>query len=530
MRKHSERTIFALMIVLSILLTGVTVWAVSQQSSAMHHRELETLQNAAAKAAAQKEAKLDRELSATFDAAGLVSAVGQTGINYWAAGQTKWPLIFYHSGKHAWQRYPTPGTQPLPSVALPAIGGAQEEDKSEEFKPAPLDEEQAEILGVLQTLPAPRDGGTTRIMYHYVEPQRVMLIRRMVSDDAELALAIKLDDLLERFADMGENSAWQVAPADGPGDAVVLTSFGIPFANTYLVAAEAAEKQLNELRSERMRFVLATAAGTIAAWGLLLYLVLRLLRSQKDVVKLQRRIVADISHELKTPLALIRLHAETLREQRVPDVARQMGYLDTITRESERLTILLDSILDFSRIERGTRSYQFERCDIRKIARRAWALYEPQFEVAGFDAAYEPDVEHPFFMGDADAMQQVIVNLLQNAYRYAGEKKWVRLRIRSEGYLILIEVEDRGIGMSPEVMNDLGASFIRGHDPKVRETRGTGLGLAIVNHTITEHKGKLEVDSTPGRGSKFTVWLPCDAQTRTGAPTTRSDSVKSNAH
>ncbi|MGE3180743.1 MAG: sensor histidine kinase [Phycisphaerae bacterium] len=509
MRKHSERTILALMILLSILLTGLTVWAVSQQSIAMQQRELDALQNAANKAVTQKEAQLERDLSATFDTAGFAAAVGQTGINYWAASQSRWPYIYYRSGPQDWQRIPPPGTQP------PPVFGSTAKEATPRTADAPSQENRGAIEAALAQLPHAVSSEEGRLLFTYLPAPRIMLIRRSIGETAQLVLAANLDDLLTRYAEFGDNAAWRIAPRERPADVETLAAFGPPLANTELIAAPGTHQRLADLRTERLRFVLATAAGTIAAWGLLLYLVFRLLRSQKEVVKLQRRIVADISHELKTPLALIRLHAETLREQRIRDVSRQMEYLDTITRESERLTILLDSILDFSRIERGTRSYNFERCDIRKIARRAWALYEPQFEVAGFDAAYECNVSDPLLHGDADALQQVIVNLLQNAYRYSGEKKWVRLRVRSEGYLIIIEVEDRGIGMSQDVLNDLGASFVRGQDPRVRETRGTGLGLAIVNHTITEHKGKLEAESKPGRGSKFTVWLPCDAQTKT---------------
>jgi two-component system phosphate regulon sensor histidine kinase PhoR len=142
------------------------------------------------------------------------------------------------------------------------------------------------------------------------------------------------------------------------------------------------------------------------------------------------------------------------------------------------------------------------------VARQAWALFEPQFQADGFDARVEVADGLPIVRADPQAMQQVMVNLLQNAHRYAGEQKFVRLRVHREGYLMVITVEDRGIGMSRGELQRLGNSFVRGDDTRVRQMRGAGLGLTIVNHIVHAHHGKLEVHSRPGQGSTFTVWIP----------------------
>jgi two-component system phosphate regulon sensor histidine kinase PhoR len=113
---------------------------------------------------------------------------------------------------------------------------------------------------------------------------------------------------------------------------------------------------------------------------------------------------------------------------------------------------------------------------------------------------------------DGPALQQVLVNLLQNAHRYGAKGKFVRLSIKREGYLILIAVEDHGIGMSRQQLERLGESFFRGDDTGVRQTRGVGLGLAIVNHIVTAHRGKLEVQSRPNQGSTFTIWIPIEGE------------------
>ncbi len=170
--------------------------------------------------------------------------------------------------------------------------------------------------------------------------------------------------------------------------------------------------------------------------------------------------------------------------------------------------MLLENILDLGRIESGRKQYQFGSCDIAAVARQAWLLFEPQFQQDGFTTRLEIAADLPPIRGDAHALHQVIVNLLQNAYRYAGQGKFVRLAVRREGGIILICVEDHGIGMSRQQLKRLGESFFRGEDTQVRQAPGVGLGLAIVNHIVSAHRGKIEVQSRPGQGTTFTIWIP----------------------
>ncbi|MBU0638581.1 MAG: HAMP domain-containing histidine kinase [Planctomycetes bacterium] len=254
------------------------------------------------------------------------------------------------------------------------------------------------------------------------------------------------------------------------------------------------------------------ALATATVWVAVIWLMIRMLAHQRELLRVQRRFVADVSHELKTPLALIRMAAETLGAGRVREAARVHEYHETIAREAERLSMLLDSILDFSRIESGKQHYASEACDLGEVARQAWALFEPRFAQDGFDASVDIAQQLPPVRGDRQALGQVIVNLLQNAHRYAGEGKYVRLVVAQEGLVVVISVEDHGIGMTQSQLEQLGDSFYRAPDARVRRTRGTGLGLAIVHHIVTAHHGKLEVHSRPGQGSKFTVWLPVEAR------------------
>lgn len=332
-----------------------------------------------------------------------------------------------------------------------------------------------------------------------------------VSRDFEIALVAPAADVLARYWRAGDGErSWRVRLPQMPAEPGVmpLLDLGPEFGCALIEPTAAKTAALRATARRRMGFVLATGTGMAAAWALVIWVMLRVVARQRELARLQGRFVADVSHELKTPLALIRLLSETLASRRVRDPERIHAYHETITREAERLSVLLDNILDLGRIESERKQYEFRACDIAAVARQAWTLFEPQFQSEGFEARLELAPGLPVVRADAQALQQVLVNLLQNAYRYAGERKFVRLAVSREGYVIVMVVEDHGIGMSRNQLDRLGESFFRADDTRVRQTRGVGLGLAIVNHIVTAHRGKIEVQSRPGQGSTFTVWIP----------------------
>lgn len=341
----------------------------------------------------------------------------------------------------------------------------------------------------------------------------VLVAMQPTADGVCLAIATPVTVLLQRYwQPAAPGTSWRVRPPGAVSDLPVLVNLSPGFAGALLEPSVEAADRLRSVARRRVTLMAATAAGTVGAWGLVIWALTRVVRRQRELVRLQRRFVADVSHELKTPLALIRLLAETLAEQRVSDAERTRNYLQTITRESERLSFLLDSILDFSRMESGRKVYEFSDCDVARVARQAWSLFEPQFAAQEFESHLEIADDLPIIKADARALEQVLVNLLQNAHRYAGDGKYVRLSLMRDGYLIVIAVEDHGIGMSRKILERLGDSFVRGDDTRVRQMRGAGLGLTIVNHIVTAHRGKLEVHSRPGQGSTFTVWIPFEPQ------------------
>lgn len=331
--------------------------------------------------------------------------------------------------------------------------------------------------------------------------------RRSLASGPWLVLASPARDVWDRYWGTMDET-WQLVPSGGASNTPTLAELGPLFGNAVLVPTAATRQRLDSVAHRQWGLVLATALGTAGAWALVLWMLMRAVARQRELARLQGRFVADVSHELKTPLALIRLLAETLATQRLQDPQRMHAYHQTITREAERLTVLLDNILDLGRIESGRKVYEFGACDLGQVAREAWALCEPQFAEGGFERRLDIGPHLPVIRADGQALHQVLVNLLQNAYRYAGERKFVRLTVRREGYVMLLCVEDHGIGMDRGQLRRLGESFFRADDARVREQRGAGLGLAIVHHIVTAHGGKIDVQSRPGQGSTFTVWIP----------------------
>lgn len=339
----------------------------------------------------------------------------------------------------------------------------------------------------------------------------LLVAAQPLGGEARLALVASLNSVLARlWGPPDVNADWRIALRGEASGFEPLARLGDEFGGAALVPTEATMARLAAQSRRRVALLVTTVAGTTGAWALVIWMMVRAVGRQRELVRLQQRFVADVSHELKTPLALIRLLAETLRDGRVRDASRVHGYHETITRESERLTVLLDNILDFSKIESGRKQYELVNCDVAEVARQAWALFEPQLTAEGYESHLQIAPELPLVKADPAALGQLIVNLLQNAYRYASEKKYVRLAVRREGAHVAILVDDRGIGMTRTQVQRLGDSFYRVPDPRVRKQRGTGLGLAIVHHIVGAHGGRMEVTSRPGQGSTFCVRLPIE--------------------
>jgi signal transduction histidine kinase len=222
---------------------------------------------------------------------------------------------------------------------------------------------------------------------------------------------------------------------------------------------------------------------------------------------MRSQFVASVSHELKTPLTAIRMFAETLALGRTPDRS-QTEYLQTIVSESERLSRLVDNVLDFSRIEQDRKIYQMQKVCLADVVRSALRAIQYPLARQNFTLNVAIDDSMPPMMADPDAIEQAVLNLLANAVKYSGAAREIRLQVRRDQDDAVIEVADNGVGIAPEHHHKIFEKFYRVRTAETDRVPGAGLGLTLVSHAIKAHGGRVEVSSTPGSGSTFSIRMP----------------------
>jgi signal transduction histidine kinase len=239
-----------------------------------------------------------------------------------------------------------------------------------------------------------------------------------------------------------------------------------------------------------------------------LALAYRSVSKEVALARLKSDFVSNVSHELRTPLALIRLYAETLELGRIKTEGKKADYYRIIRKESERLTALINNILDFSRIEAGRKEYDFRETDIAELVRNTLDAYRYQIEQQGFAFEQSIDENIPVVRVDREAIARALVNLINNALKYSAQEKFLGVNLYRADGVLKLEVVDRGIGITRREQSKIFEKFYRTGDPLVHNTKGSGLGLSLVRHITHAHGGEVEVESTPGKGSKFTLSLP----------------------
>ncbi len=229
---------------------------------------------------------------------------------------------------------------------------------------------------------------------------------------------------------------------------------------------------------------------------------------QIEASKLSNHLLSNVSHELKTPLSLIRLYTETLEAGRVKDEREGKKFLGIIGRESKRLGHLIENILNIQRIEEDRKQYSYAQVRPDKVVRETVDNYRFQLTEDGFEMKLDVDDNLPLLMIDEEAVAQALINLLDNAAKYSDTVKSIVVRCQQRDGEVLVSVRDRGIGIPQREHAKVFDSFYRVEKSLVHNVKGSGLGLAVVAHVAKAHGGRVEVDSTPGKGSKFTMHFP----------------------
>jgi len=335
--------------------------------------------------------------------------------------------------------------------------------------------------------------------------------------DSERLREDVLRPALRRFVTSSE-TVWVVQERDGvplmstqpppSGSATVRADFPSNFPDWTLQFHQAPPRLLKAFLLSRRglySFVFLLIAG-ILIFGLVL--TIRSVSHELELARMKSDFVSTISHEFKSPLTSIRQLAEMLQSGRVPSEERRQKYYDVLLEQSERLALLTDNILSLARIEEGRAEFTFERTDISTLLTQLVSSIQDRVRHEGVDIGLNIGSPIPLLMVDRTALSQAVANLIDNAIKYSGDSRKISVSASVEEQVLAIAVQDFGVGIKKEDIPRLFERFYRGGDELTRAVKGSGLGLTLVKEIVEAHRGKVYVESEPGKGSVFSIRLP----------------------
>ncbi|SMO72911.1 two-component system, OmpR family, phosphate regulon sensor histidine kinase PhoR [Saccharicrinis carchari] len=232
-------------------------------------------------------------------------------------------------------------------------------------------------------------------------------------------------------------------------------------------------------------------------------------RKQLQLAKIKADFVSNVSHEIRTPLALISMYAESLQLKRVSSEEKLQRSYQVIYRESRRLSGIVNNILNFSKMESGKRKFRFDTFDLNENIRQVLGRYQYATQANDVEFILNIDKTIPNAWGDKEAVDEVLANLIDNAIKYSKNQKYVEITTGAEDDMVWVEVKDRGIGIPQKEQALIFNQFYRVTVSNLaQEVKGSGLGLNIVKKIVHAHNGSVSVQSQPGKGSAFKIYLP----------------------
>ncbi|HVF46031.1 MAG TPA: HAMP domain-containing sensor histidine kinase [Pyrinomonadaceae bacterium] len=320
-------------------------------------------------------------------------------------------------------------------------------------------------------------------------------------------LALPAADVVISVTDDKNRQIYTSSP--GEHEYPIKTSFGRPFSNWQAAIGfrEAGVETLAR-KSFWQNILLSLFVFALIAAGLML--LIRTTTREIRLAQAKSAFVSNVSHELKTPLSLIRLFAEMLELGQVRNNEKRYEYYRIIGDESRRLGTLIDNILDFSKIEAGHKVYNFVYEDIGEVVESVVGSYRHQITRLGFELKVKIGRNIPQVLIDRDAMAQAILNLLDNAIKYSGETKEILVEAKTTKSQLSVEVSDRGMGIPNAEHKKIFDKFYRIGNDMIHNVKGSGLGLSLVKHIVEAHKGQIFVQSQVGHGTRFIICIPLE--------------------
>jgi two-component system, OmpR family, phosphate regulon sensor histidine kinase PhoR len=263
-------------------------------------------------------------------------------------------------------------------------------------------------------------------------------------------------------------------------------------------------------RRRVLEMVLVGLSSIVVILGLVVVVVAA--ARERKLSALKSDFVANVSHELKTPLSLVRMFSELLQSGRVENEEKRRQYLQIIVGESERLGALIENVLDFAKVERGRQAYEFTHGPVGEVVARAVEACRLRAEREGVELELDVAAGIPAIPRDERAIEIAVINLVDNALKYGSEGGRVAVSVRRAKDQVEIRVADRGPGIQPEDRKRIFERFVRGKVAQGKQVRGSGIGLALVKHIAEAHGGRAWVEDGAPRGSVFVLAL--DARSR----------------
>lgn len=354
-----------------------------------------------------------------------------------------------------------------------------------------------------------RDEGT--YIFHSLKQRGfagVLLTERFVSDDllaGSVKAAITSPETAVAISDENQRVLYSTA---APKNGYLLeTNLDRPFSN-WRAGIGLKTTDFEEIGRGSFRHSVAATILVLLVLVGGVVLIIRATDREARLAQAKANFVANVSHELKTPLSLLSLFSEILELGRVKNEEKRLEYYRIMRHESRRLNKVIDNILDFSKIEAGRKTYNFADGDMAEVIENVLASYRYQIVNSGFDVETNLQRDLPPVSIDRDAMTQAISNLLDNAIKYSPEVKQLSITTDRRGSDLSVEIADRGIGIPRTEQTKIFEKFYRVGNGLVHDVKGSGLGLSLVKHIIEAHKGTISVESDVGKGSRFTILLP----------------------
>ena len=289
----------------------------------------------------------------------------------------------------------------------------------------------------------------------------------------------------------GDNRAWELRIRHRAGS---------------LGAAVAQVRRRNLLISSGILLLLVSSIG----------LLMLSVRRAKKLAQQQMDFVAGVSHELRTPLAVIDSAGYNLTKGVVKDPQRVAHYGSLIRKETRRLQDMVEQILEFAGVQSGKQKYELHPTNVNQVISEVIASSQPLLVEGGFELETNVAADLPAVMADSPALARALQNLLNNAMKYGGERRWISVKAQAianaKGSEVRLTVADQGLGISAEEQRHIFEPFYRGTEVKAAQIHGNGLGLSLVKNIVTSHNGRITVESTEGKGSQFMITLPAIAE------------------